>query len=355
MNSFNNRLRQIILLGVIIVLGILILKYFFIFLPGVLGALTLYILSKKTYCQLIDERNWRPGWTALLYIFGYVIIICLPIYLAIVLFIPKIVALFNNPDQIIFIAKNVSSKIEYLTGISLLNDGSLQVALKNLASKIPGFFMTTVNIISNLLLMFFVLYYMLVHGKKMEKYLEQLIPLKYTNREILGVETTVMIRANAIGIPLLAVIQGFVGALGYYIFNVGDIGVWGFLTAIASLIPIVGTAIVWVPLTVYLLAIGHSWQGIGLGVYSLVVLSNVDYIARITLLRKIGNVHPLITIFGVIVGLGLFGFLGLIFGPLLISYFIVLVKIYRNEFNSVPITPLHEEEEEPVGIKKENK
>jgi len=355
MNSFNNRLRQIILLGVIIVLGILILKYFFIFLPGVLGALTLYILSKKTYCQLIDERNWRPGWTALLYIFGYVIIICLPIYLAIVLFIPKIVALFNNPDQIIFIAKNVSSKIEYLTGISLLNDGSLQVALKNLASKIPGFFMTTVNIISNLLLMFFVLYYMLVHGKKMEKYLEQLIPLKYTNREILGVETTVMIRANAIGIPLLAVIQGFVGALGYYIFNVGDIGVWGFLTAIASLIPIVGTAIVWVPLTVYLLAIGHSWQGIGLGVYSLVVLSNVDYIARITLLRKIGNVHPLITIFGVIVGLGLFGFLGLIFGPLLISYFIVLVKIYRNEFNSVPITPLHEEEEEPVGIKKEIK
>jgi predicted PurR-regulated permease PerM len=313
----------------------------------------LYILSKKSYSHLIDDRSWRPGWTALLYIFAYVVVICLPIYLAIVLFVPKIVALFNNPDQVILIARNISEKIHHVTGISLLNDGSLQNAIKNLATKIPGFFMSAANIISNLLLMFFVLYYMLVHGKKMEKYLEQLIPLKYTNREILGVETTVMIRANAIGIPLLSLIQGVVGALGYYIFQVEDVGVWGFLTAIASLIPIVGTGIIWVPLSVYLLAIGNTWQGIGLGIYSLIVLSNVDYIARITLLRKIGNVHPLITIFGVIVGLGLFGFVGLVFGPLLISYFIVLVKIYRNEFNSVPMTPLHEEEEHPVGIEKE--
>jgi len=66
-------------------------------------------------------------------------------------------------------------------------------------------------------------------------------------------------------------------------------------------------------------------------------------VARITVLRKIGDVHPLITIFGVIVGLSMFGFLGLVFGPLLISYFIVLVKIYRNEFHATPITPLHNE------------
>ena len=355
MNSFNNRLRQIILIGIIIVLGILILKYFFIFLPGVLGAITLYILSKKTYCFLIEERNWRPGWTALLYILGYVIIIGLPIYIAIVLFVPRIVAIFDNPENLIFIGRNISDKIQHVTGIEIFSDGSLQTTIKNLAGKLPWVLTSTANIISNLLLMFFVLYYMLIHGKKMEKYLEELIPLKNTNREILGVETTIMIRANAIGIPLLALIQGIVGAIGYYIFNVKSFGVWGFLTAIASLIPIVGTGIIWLPLTVYLLATGHTWQGIGLGIYSLVVLSNVDYIARITLLQKIGNVHPLITIFGVIVGLGLFGFLGLIFGPLLISYFIVLVKIYRNEFNSVPMTPLHEEEENPVGIKEEMK
>jgi predicted PurR-regulated permease PerM len=131
--------------------------------------------------------------------------------------------------------------------------------------------------------------------------------------------------------------------LGYYIFGINDYGVWGFVTGIASLIPIVGTGLVWLPLTIYLLSTGQNWQGVGLGIYSLAIITNIDYVARITVLRKIGDVHPLITIIGVIVGLSMFGFLGLIFGPLLVSYFIVLVTIYRNEFYAEPIPPLHEE------------
>jgi predicted PurR-regulated permease PerM len=67
-------------------------------------------------------------------------------------------------------------------------------------------------------------------------------------------------------------------------------------------------------------------------IYSLVVTGNVDYLARITLMKKIGDVHPLITIFGVIVGLKLFGFMGFIFGPLIFSYMIILVRIYSYEF-----------------------
>ena len=70
----------------------------------------------------------------------------------------------------------------------------------------------------------------------------------------------------------------------------------------------------------------------GLTIYSIAVTGNVDYITRLGLLKRMGNVHPMITVLGVIVGLQLFGFMGLIFGPLLISYFIILVKIYINEF-----------------------
>jgi predicted PurR-regulated permease PerM len=353
MDRFNNRLRQILILGVIILIGILIIRYFYIFLPGVLGSVTLYILSKKSYFFLIEKKKWRRQWTALLYIFGYIIIICLPVYLAVVILLPKIVALFNNPVPLIVAVKTFSAKVLDATGIELVNGDNLQTLSKNLASKVPLFLTGTANFVTNLLLMFFVLYYMLIHGRKMDGYLEEMIPLKNKSREILSAETDIMIRANAIGIPLLAVIQGFVGALGYFIFGIKEVAVWGFLTGVASLIPIVGTGIIWVPLTIYLFATGNSWQGIGLAIYSLAILTNVDYVARITLLRKIGNVHPLITIFGIIVGVGMFGFLGLVFGPLLISYFIVLVKIYRNEFNSVPMTPLHEEEQHPIGIKKE--
>ena len=353
MNTFKNHLREIILLGIIILMGILIVNHFFIFIPGILGAITLYILSKKSYFYLVEKRKWRKGWTALLYILAYTIIICLPVYLAVVILLPKMIAVFNDPVQIIVAVKTFSQKIHGSTGIDLYNPDNLQTAMKNVAGRLPMFLTGTANFLTNLILMFFVLYYMLMHGRKMENYINEFIPLKTANREMLSKETDLMIRANAIGIPLLAIIQGLVGMLGYFIFGVKEFAVWGFLTGVASLIPIIGTGIIWLPLTVFLLATNQTWQGIGLGIYSLAILTNVDYVARITLLRKIGDVHPLITIFGVIVGLSLFGFLGLVFGPLLISYFILLVKIYRNEFNSVPVSSMHFEDEEIVGIKKE--
>lgn len=351
MVSFNNRLRQIILLSVIILIAVLLLKHLYIFLPGVLGAITLYILSRESYFRLTSQKKWRKGWTALLYILGYTVIIGLPIYLAIVLISPKLISLFNNPVEIMVAVKSFSARIEDATNMELFSSETVKNTTRNIANRFPGFLTGTANIISNLLIAFFVLYYMLVHGKKMENFLENFIPLRHNNFAILSLETKLMIKANAIGIPLLATIQGMVASLGYWIFGVNDFGVWGFITGVCSLIPIVGTGLVWLPLTVYLFAIDRTWEGVGLGVYSLIILTNIDYVARITVLRKIGDVHPLITIFGVIVGLSMFGFLGLIFGPLLISYFILLVKIYRNEFNATPITPLHtqktEEEEVP--------
>jgi len=341
MVSFNNRLRQIILLSIIIIVGILLLKHLYIFFPGILGAITLYILSRESYFALTDIKKWSKGWTALLYIIAYSILICLPIYLAIMLISPKLISLFNNPVELMVAVKSFSSRITHATGLELLSTENVKNTTRNIANKLPVFLSSTANIVSNLLIMFFVLYYMLIHAKKIEKFLEDFIPLKHTNLAILGTETKVMIKSNAIGIPLLAIIQGFAGALGYWIFGVNEVILWGFITAVCSVIPIVGTGLVWVPLTIYLFAINHTWQGFGLGLYSLIILTNIDYVARITVLRKIGDVHPLITIFGVIAGLSMFGFLGLIFGPLLISYFILLVKIYRNEFNATPITPLH--------------
>ncbi|MEO5646769.1 MAG: AI-2E family transporter [Chitinophagaceae bacterium] len=339
--SFNNRVRQVIILAVIILLAFLLLKHLFVFIPGILGAITLYILSRDSYYRLTIVRKWSKGWTAILYIIGYAVIIALPIYLAIKMVSPKLATLFGNPVELIIAIKSFSEKIFNYTGIQLISDDTLHGLKNNLASILPKFLTGTANLISNLVMMFFLLYYLLVNGKSFEKFLNHFIPLKHENVEILATETKLLIRANAIGIPLLAIIQGMVAALGYWIFDVREWGMWGFVTGVCSMIPIVGTGLVWLPLTVYLFAVGNSWQGFGLMIYSLVILTNIDYVARLTLLRKLGDVHPLITIFGVIVGLSMFGFLGLIFGPLLISYFIVLVKIYMNEFKSVPISPMH--------------
>ena len=332
MDNFNAHLKQIFLLAIIVFIGILLLNHFYLFLPGILGAITLYILSRGSFFYLVEKKKWSPAWTSLLFILAYTVIIVLPVYLAVILLLPKLVNIFNNPVEFMVAVKTFAQKIEETIGINVYDGENIKNTLQKVAGQLPSFLTGTANLLTNLLLMFFVLYYMLVHGKRMENYLNDLLPLKEENREILRHETNLMIRANGIGIPLLAVIQGLVGFIGYFIFGIEEYGVWGFLTGVASLIPIVGTGIIWVPLTVYLFASGHNLQGIGLGIYSLAILTNVDYVARITLLRKIGDVHPLITILGVIVGLSIFGFIGLVFGPLLVSYFIILIKIYRNEF-----------------------
>jgi predicted PurR-regulated permease PerM len=81
-----------------------------------------------------------------------------------------------------------------------------------------------------------------------------------------------------------------------------------------------------------LFAAQKNWQAISMLIYGFGVIGTVDNIFRFTLQKKMGNVHPLITVFGVVIGISLFGFIGLIFGPILISMFILLVKIYMNEF-----------------------
>jgi predicted PurR-regulated permease PerM len=98
------------------------------------------------------------------------------------------------------------------------------------------------------------------------------------------------------------------------------------------MVPVVGSALSYVPLSIILFANGETAKGFILIIYGLVIMGSVDNIFRFWLQRKIGDVHPLITVFGVIIGVPLFGFIGLIFGPLLISLFILLMRIYHVEF-----------------------
>jgi predicted PurR-regulated permease PerM len=234
----------------------------------------------------------------------------------------------------------LSDKVKELTGEELLSAKNLQSLESNLANFIPTFLNSSATILGNMLVMFFVLFFMFTGGRAMEDTVRQFIPLHQDSVSALAKETKHMVKANAIGIPLISIVQGLAAWLGYLIFGLDDALMWGFLTGVFAFFPIVGTMMIWVPLVIYLFSQGLTGPGSGLLIYSLVVTGNVDYLARVTLMQKIGNVHPLITVFGVIVGLQLFGFMGFIFGPLVFSYVIILIKIYAHEFvdpNKKPI------------------
>lgn len=330
--AFNNRLRQIILLGIIILLALLLLGKLAVFLPGFLGAVTLYFLQRDLYNRLVILKRWHSGLTAIVFILFSILLIALPVLFTVRMVGTKLSQFLGRAGEIAAKARLVGARIEEWTGFSVFSENNIREFQTKAASIVPALLNSSLGILSNFAIMFFLLYFLLRSGRDTERFLSRVIPLKPENVDRLGSETRNMIRANAIGIPVLAVLQGLIATLGYALFGVEDYGLWGFMTGICSLIPIVGTMLVWGPLVAYFFAVGNTYSGAGLLLYSLILITNIDHVARLTILRKIMDIHPLITIFGVIVGLGLFGFWGVIFGPLLISYFVILVKIYLNEF-----------------------
>jgi predicted PurR-regulated permease PerM len=330
--SFNSRVKQLLLLGTILALIITSFYALRAFIPGILGAVTLYILSRANYFQLIYNRKWKKGWAAATYLLYYTLILGIPVFLIIVLLSPRVDAIISNPTQFIDSIRASINDLQKKTGYSFISQNSMNNTIERVTAFIPTLVNNTTNLIANLGLMLFLLYFMLMNGSEIERYLYKITPLKDENIQLLASETKKMIKANALGIPVISSIQGAFATLGYFLFGIEDYVVWGLVTGIFAFIPIVGTFVVWGPLVAYLYISGNNWQATGLLAYSAIIIGNVDYLARMTLLRRIGDVHPVLTILGVILGLSLFGFIGLIFGPLLISYVTVLFKIYVNEF-----------------------
>lgn len=332
---FNYRVRQLILLFVIVLLSAVILHELYAFVPGFLGAVTLYVLGRDRYRYFTENKGWNKNLTASLFLLAFLICIGLPIYLAIHLLSSKVSYLLNNTESIMNVLETVSDWIIEKTGNDLLSSQNIGQIQKQLANLIPALLNNTATVLGNLIMLLFLSFFMFTSWSKMEKALESLIPLKVKNIDTLAAETKSMVKANAIGIPLISIIQGLCAMLGYWIFGVGDIVLWGFLTGLFAFFPILGTMVIWVPMVIYLFSTGNTGAGIGLLLYSGIITGNIDYLARISLLKRIGDVHPLVTVLGLIVGLKLFGFFGFIFGPLMISYLLLLIKIYKSEFGNL--------------------
>ncbi|HXO75431.1 MAG TPA: AI-2E family transporter [Puia sp.] len=334
-DKYNNRIRQLLLLTVIIGLALLLFKELYAFFPGFLGAVTWYILCRRPFFFLTEKKKWNQTLATILFVVGFLIVVGLPIYLAVRLTSSKINSLFADQQEVMQVLRSFSQQIKSWTGDELLTDENIQKLQKGIAGFIPTLLNSTASMLGNLIMLLFLSFFMFKYARPMEEGMARFIPLRDDNIDMLAKETRSMVRANAIGIPLISIIQGVAAMLGYWIFGVKDYVLWGFLTGLFAFFPVVGTMVVWIPVTVFLFSSGNTGHGIGLGLYSLVVTGNIDTVARVTLLKGIGDVHPVVTVLGVIVGLKLFGFWGFIFGPLLISYFLLLYKIYSIEFGSL--------------------
>lgn len=329
---FNRQVRQVLILSLLILMMILVIKELYVFLPGLLGALTLYILSRNSYFQLVYQRKWKKGLTAGLYLFMFFLLPTSLIYFTFWLLGKQLYPFLSDPVALFESVKATIDDVQLKAGVVLISEDTLSEFQKKFSVLLTHLVNNTLNLLANEAILLFLLYYMLVQGKEMESYLVRTIPLSRTNVKLLADETVRLVKANALVIPLISLIQGITATAGYLIFELDKYILWGFLTGIFAFFPVVGTMVIWLPLVIFMYMAGDTWNALGLFLYSLLITGNIDYISRITILKKLGHVHPVVTVLGIIVGLSLFGFIGFIFGPLLLNYIALIFRIYINEF-----------------------
>lgn len=319
------------LITIIIGLGIILARQITPFLGGLLGALTIYILVRRQMIYLSEKRKIKRSIAATVITAEAILCFLVPLALVVWLAVVNLQNINLDPQAVIAPFEEAASIIKARTGYNVLSGNSLSFFI----SSLPRIGQTLMGGISsfivNMFVLVFVLYFMLIGGKKMEQYVNELLPFNETNTQEIVHEINMIVRSNAIDIPLLAVIQGGVAMLGYWIFDAPNILFSGFLTGFASIIPMAGTALVWIPIAIYMALIGNWFQAIGLVIFGSLVISQLDNLIRFVIQKKMADIHPLITVFGVVIGLSLFGFMGVIFGPLLLSLFFLFVNMFKKD------------------------
>lgn len=315
----------------ILLIGGLIFWKMVPYLSGVLGAITIYVLFRKWMAKLI-KKGWNPNLAASLIMFISFVLILVPVGGLVLMLGNKISSAVDKSENVIEAIKNQMYTIEKTMDYDLTSQMDFSGASSWLTNSLQGLAGGTFNIFISIAIMYFLLFYMLTNRKELRESLFEYLPISKKNLKLIGDEVQSMVRSNALGIPMVAVAQGVIALIGFFIFGISNPFFWFVIVAVGSMIPFIGTLIGIIPVFILAISNGNDFQAWGILIYGFVVVGSTDNLIRLYVLQKLDNVHPLITLIGVIIGVPLFGFIGLIFGPLLISLFLIVVRIYKKEY-----------------------
>jgi predicted PurR-regulated permease PerM len=326
------KINRYFFLAFILVIGSFLIYSLWAFVTAFLAAIMFYVLSKQPVNWLIRKRKWSSNAAATLVIIISFFIILLPISLMVGMLYKKALVVSQNTNQIIDPLRKLDIQIRNQYHFTLLSEKNLEQIQPIISNFISSLLNQGFNLLSSVAMMYFFLYFMIIHINKMEDTILLYLPFKREKILEFGDELKAETFSNAVGVPLIAIVQGIFAYVAFLFTGVNEPGFWAVLTGVASILPIIGTGLIWVPIAIYQLVQGNTWQGITLLIWGFLILGTIDNVIRFVLAKKMADVHPVVTILGVIMGLQYFGITGLIFGPLIISYFILLLKMYYMEY-----------------------
>lgn len=332
---------KFILIALIVFLGLILFRGMRPYLSGFLGAFTLYVILRGQIKFLVEKKKWPRALSATLILLEAMLLFLLPLTGFGILVVNTLSGINIDVDTIKTAVSGFLTGMQERFGVDVMNLDFLSFLPKVGTSVVQVLASNSYSLVINLFVIIFVLYFMLYSYNDFEVLIREMLPFTEQNKGTFIHESKSIIQANAIGIPLLALVQGFFAYLGYLYFGVESPVLYAVLTAFATILPLVGTGIVYVPLALVFLFDAKYGAAIGLALYGVLVIGTVDNVVRFILQKKLANIHPLITVFGVLMGIPMFGFWGVIFGPLLLSLFMLFVNMYRHDYVAGSHARLH--------------
>jgi predicted PurR-regulated permease PerM len=188
------------------------------------------------------------------------------------------------------------------------------------------------TVVVTLFLTLFTMFYLFIDGERILARAKRLSPLGEGSMEAIAKRFAAVARATVRGTLVIGLVQGGLGTLTLWIFDVPSPLLWGVVMVIFSVVPLIGVKIVLVPALLFKLMTGHPLQALGIAIVTFVVILNVDNLLRPRLVGQEAKMHDLMVFFSTLGGLATFGVAGFIIGPVVAAFFLALLEIYESEF-----------------------
>lgn len=333
----------ILALAAISVLAFLLFKPF---LTAILMAAVLAVVFRKPYKFFFKIFGGKKSAASALTCVLVLLVIILPVSMVLGLMAneannayKKILTEENFYQKHIMASLDYAKKLPFMQIVDLEKMLSQEELAKSLKDASQGFlifiqkaYQNAAGFIIWVFVMFFTLYYLLIEGKNIAKKVAFISPLRDTHeKELLG-KFISMSRATLKGTIIIGIIQGTIGGVTFALTGVPSPVIWGVIMIILSIIPAIGSGLVWFPVGVIMFFMGNIWQGITILAVGLGIISVIDNFLRPKLVGRDTRMHPLLVFFATLGGMIAFGLIGFIIGPIIMALFLTLWEIYAVEF-----------------------
>jgi len=333
----------ILALAVISVLAFLLFKPF---LTAILMAVILAIVFRKPYKFFLKiVKNKKPAASALTCVLVLLVII-LPVSMMLGLMANEAGGIYKKVSaEENFYQNRVITGLNYIKNLPFVQNMGIEKMLsqeeltKSFKDVSHGFlvfiqkaYQNVAGFIIWVFVMFFTLYYLLMEGKSIAKKIIFISPLRDAHEKVLLGKFISMARATLKGTIIIGIIQGTIGGITFAIVGVPSPVIWGVIMIILSIIPAIGSGLVWFPVGVAMFFMGNIWQGVTILAVGLGIISIIDNFLRPKLVGMDTQMHPLLVFFATLGGIITFGLIGFIIGPIIMALFLTLWEIYAVEF-----------------------